>query len=613
MQSFSDQANPPPLKYGCVCSGVSVPTLAAKRLGWKTKFFSEIEKFPRAVLAHRYPQIPLHGDFTTIQKDTYGTVDLLVGGTPCQSFSVAGKRLGLDDPRGNLALEFGALAARLHALWLAFENVPGLLSSAKGEDFAALISAFTGIEYRPPATGWKNAGIVEGHADRWGVAWRILDAQYFGVAQRRRRLFVIGYRGDWRPAAAVLLEPDSMRGDSPPSRQTQKGVAALTATGVGTCGADDNQAQAGHLIPYNIIGSAQKGKNHAYKAETSGCVQHKGLAATGNESGTLIAGTIEAAGGRSRGAGINPGRLVCADVAETMRAGGNLTGGHRPPGTDVDTASTYLLAQTLTPTLTKNHYGDLEGREALLVAHTLRGDGFDASEDGTGRGTPLIPVAYRIAGDGCVFEEGNTTAPLTTATDPCANILAFSGKDDGRDVTLDLSPTLRSVNHDGSHANGGGQVAIAYPILEPGSRTGVSTTDPRAGSGIGEDGDPMYTLQAGKTHGIAVSLRGREGGATADLSGDTMPALRASQGGGDKPHVLLPSAVRRLTPEECELLQGMPTGYTRIPWRNKPSEVCPDGPRYKSIGNSMAVPCVRWIFDRLDHVHRILLQMEKAA
>jgi DNA (cytosine-5)-methyltransferase 1 len=287
MQSFSDQANPPPLKYGCVCSGVSAPTLAAKHLNWKTAFFSEIDKFPRAVLQHHYPSIPLHSDFTTIQKDTYGTVDLLVGGTPCQSFSVAGKRLGLDDPRGNLALEFVALAARLHALWLAFENVPGLLSSAKGEDFATFISAITGIEYRPPATGWKNAGIAEGRADRWGIAWRILDAQYFGVAQRRRRLFVIGYCGDWRPAAAVLLEPDSMRGDSPPSRQTQKSVAALTATGVGTCGADDNQAQAGHII----------------------------------------AGTLEAAGGRSGCADINPGRLICAEIAETMRAGGNKNGG----------------------------------------------------------------------------------------------------------------------------------------------------------------------------------------------------------------------------------------------------------------------------------------------
>ena len=596
MPSFNDQSRPPPLTYGCICSGISAPTLAAKHLGWKTRFFSEIEAFPRAVLKHHYPDTPLHGNFTTIQKETYGTVDLLVGGTPCQSFSVAGKRLGLDDPRGNLALEFGALASRLHALWMAFENVPGLLSSARGEDFAAFISAITGIDCRPPATGWKNAGIAAGTADRWGIAWRILDAQYFGVAQRRRRLFVIGYRGNWRPAAAVLLESDSMRGDSPPSRKAQANVAALTATGVGTCGADDNQAQAGHLL----------------------------------------AGTLDAAGARSGGAGINPGRLVCADVAETMRAGGNVTGGHRPHGTDVDTASTYLVAQAITPALTKNHYGDHESREGLLVAHTLRGEGFDASEDGSGRGTPLIPVAFRTAGDSCAFEEGDVTAPLTTGTDMNANVLGFSCKDDRRDCAENISPTLRSMNHDANHANGGGQVAVCYPLLEPGSRTGVSTTDVRAGIGIGDPQDPMFTLQAGKQHGIAVSIRGREGGATAELSGDVMPALRASQGGGDKPHVLLPSAVRRLTPIECERLQGMPDNYTLVPHgKNRAKDfrewleylrlritgltevdarlLAADGPRYKAIGNSMAVPCVKWIFDRLDLVHRNLLKVEEAA
>jgi DNA (cytosine-5)-methyltransferase 1 len=252
----------PPLTYGCVCSGISAPTLAAKPLGWKAKFFSELEAFPRAVLSHHYPQIPLHGDFTTINGDTYGTVDILIGGTPCQSFSVAGKRLGLDDPRGNLALEYVRLAERLDAQWMVFENVPGLLSNAAGKDFAVFISAVTGHEYGPPATGWQNSGIAAGKPGRFGIAWRILDAQYFGVAQRRRRLFVVGYRGDWRPAAAVLFESESVRGNPPPSRSTGKAVAALTATGVGTCGADDNQGQAGHLIP-ETAGALTSGGNGA--------------------------------------------------------------------------------------------------------------------------------------------------------------------------------------------------------------------------------------------------------------------------------------------------------------------------------------------------------------
>jgi len=252
------------------------------------------------------------------------------------------------------------------------------------------------------------------------------------------------------------------------------------------------------------------------------------------------------------------------------------------------------------------------------VAHTLKGEGFDASEDGTGRGTPLVHA-------------------LTTATDPNSHVL--------------MQP-------------------VAVPLQEVGKRTGVSTDDPRAGIGIGQDGDPMFTLQAGAQHGVAhavgvqasqsgvrlndtagtldanygprrhngvmvpvaqaVSLRGRDGGGTAELGGDIQNALRASQGGGDKPHVLAAigwdeelnasveqagtllrggdggrhdgvmqpnMAVRRLTPVECERLQGFPDGYTNIPWRGKPE--APDGPRYKALGNSMAVPVMRWIGKRI--------------
>jgi DNA (cytosine-5)-methyltransferase 1 len=478
---------------------------------------------------------------------------------------VAGKRLGLDDPRGNLALEYVRLAERLNAQWMVFENVPGLLSSASGEDFAAFISAVTGHEYRSPATGWENAGIAEGKPGRFGIAWRILDAQFFGVAQRRRRVFVVGYRGDWRPAAAVLFEPESVRGNPAPSRKKGKAVAALTANGVGTCGADDNQGQAGHLIPYNIIGDGQKGNNHAYPTEVSGCLQHKGLAATGNEAGTLIASTGE--------------------ISHCLNAGG---------------------------------MGRQDYETETLIAHTLRGDGFDASEDGTGRGTPLIvdPSLTPWEGQGTRIQDIAGTAPTLTSN-PAGG--------------MKLDPIL------------------TYPILEAGARTGKSTTDPRAGIGIGqagdpmftlqstkqhaiaypintqmalrgadtsnssregigtgEDGDPAFTLQANHSHAVALSLRGREGGSTAELSGDVMPSIRASQGGGDKPHILMPSAVRRLTPRECERLQGMPDDYTLIPWRKKPTAECPDGPRYKAIGNSMAVPCIGWILNRLDIINRAL-------
>ena len=193
------------MKYGSVCSGIEAATAAWHGLGWQPSFFSEIEPFPRAVLTHHYPHVPLHGDFTTIKGDQYESIQLLVGGTPCQSFSVAGLRNGLDDGRGNLALEFLRLAYRTRPRWLVWENVPGVLSSNGGRDFGSIIGGMVQLGY--------------------GVAYRILDAQFFGVAQRRRRVFVVGYLGDWRRAAAVLFERHSLQGHSAPRREAGESVA----------------------------------------------------------------------------------------------------------------------------------------------------------------------------------------------------------------------------------------------------------------------------------------------------------------------------------------------------------------------------------------------------
>jgi DNA (cytosine-5)-methyltransferase 1 len=272
-----------------------------------------------------------------------------------------------------------------------------------------------------------------------------------------------------------------------------------------------------------------------------------------------------------------------------------------------------------------------------LVTHALRGEGFDASEDGTGRGTPLVPVA-------------------------------FSAKDHGADATEDLSPTLRAMPHDVSHANGGGQMAVAIPLQEIGKRTGISTDDPRTGIGIGAIGDPMFTLQAGAQHGVAYPLDlrnarrdperrdqqnrqglglGEDGDPSPTIStafvpgvaayafqariarngrgdmgdvvnaltmsgetgkGDTAPCVAitdtlgvgSNQTSGFESEVVDASlSVRRLLPEECESLQGFPRGYTRIPWKKKPAEDCPDGPRYRALGNSMAVNVMRWIGERI--------------
>lgn len=408
--------------YGSVCSGIEAASVAWHPLGWRASFLSEIEAFPRAVLSHHYPEVPLHGDFTTIQAGEYEPIDLLVGGTPCQSFSIAGLRGGLDDDRGNLALEYLRLADRLRPRWLVWENVPGVLSSNGGRDFGAILGGMVELGY--------------------GFAYRVLDAQFFGVAQRRRRVFVVGYAGDWRRAAAVLFERHSLSGHPAPRREAGTSVAALTAQGVGTCGADDNQGQAGHLIP----------EGH------------------------------------------------CRETAPTLNAAfGSKLG------------------------LDNQH---IDSGAGMFVAYTLKGEGFDASEDGTGRGTPIVPVPFDTTQ---ITSGANYSNPK--AGDPCHPLAA------------------------GAHAP-----AVAFSIM------------------------PM---NSGK------DFKGRE----TDVA---QPVMAAGPAGGNQGgDYIVQSAVRRLTVEECEALQGFPRSYTLIPYRRG---LAADGPRYKALGNSMAVPVMRWIGERIVQV-----------
>lgn len=403
------------------CSGIGAPEMAAPWVDWR--FASEIAPFPREVLQQRFGYtIPadhnqgaplLWDDMAEVTPDLLRSrgiplPDLIVAGTPCQAFSVAGARKGLADKRGNLTLTFveilHAIAdarpdGKLAVLW---ENVPGVLSD-KGNAFGCFLGGIVGaVDALPcPADGsWPSEGMVEGPRAR--AAWCVLDAQWFGVAQRRRRVFVAVDFGNCVDPAAVLLEPDRLRGNSAPRREAWTAVAALTANGVGTCGADDNQAQAGHLTHHTLRGISDYG----------------------------------------------PG-LPC------MRAKG----------------------------------GDAGGGSELLVAHSLRGEGFDASEDGTGRGTPLVPVAFDCKGTQVQFSTDGT------------------------------HPTLRSMGHADSHQNGGGHAAVATPY-----------------------------------------------------------------------------AVRRLIPKECAKLQGFPPDHTAITVRGKPAS---DGPQYKALGNSMAVPVIAWIMERM--------------
>ncbi|QRY69218.1 DNA cytosine methyltransferase [Ensifer sp. PDNC004] len=412
------------MRYGSVCSGIEAATMAWHPLGWSPSFFSEIEAFPSAVLSHHYPTVPNLGDMTKFEEWPDHAIDLLVGGTPCQSFSVAGLRQGLADPRGNLMLTYLAIARRYQPRWLVWENVPGVLSSNGGRDFGTFIR------------GLEECG--------YHAAWRVLDAQYVrvdgferAVPQRRRRVFVVGYLGDWRRAAAVLFEPEGMRGDSAPSRkagQRPSPTISSRPTGGGGLGTDFDLD--GGLIPF----------------------------------------------------------------------GGNNTSGHIDGATAVNAHG--------------GPAGRLDFESETFVAHSLRAEGFDASEDGTGRGTPIVPVA---------------SYPLTSG----------------------MSASAARMPHEQG-------CLVAHAIQE----RAVSENLENGPQGKGFQADVAYTIEArNKVQAVQKDW-----------------------------------AVRRLTPRECERLQGFPDNFTNVPYRGKPAA---DGPRYKALGNSMAVNVMRWIGQRIQQVETI--------
>ncbi|MEG1925848.1 MAG: DNA cytosine methyltransferase, partial [Ruthenibacterium sp.] len=251
------------MRYGSVCSGVEAASLAWGKLGWQPVFFSEVEPFPCAVLHHRFgASRPLHGvgntnwdkqnnklplegtipndgDFTKIGDKYAGKIDILAGGTPCQSFSISGNRAGLGGVSG-LALDFIELAYKSKAKWVVWENVPGIFSSNGGRDFTAFLSGLAGQQIDVPVKGWKTAGLVRNvRTDRYGLAWRVLDAQYVrvdgfphAIPQRRRRVFVVGYFGDWRRAAEVLFEPKGLLGDTKPRRIKREKLASSSESGI---------------------------------------------------------------------------------------------------------------------------------------------------------------------------------------------------------------------------------------------------------------------------------------------------------------------------------------------------------------------------------------------
>lgn len=446
------------MNYLSVCSGIEAATCAWHPLGWNPIAFSEIEPFPSAVLAYHYPDVPNLGDMTKFKewKIEPGSVDILVGGTPCQSFSVAGLRRGLDDPRGNLMLTFGAIADYYKPRWLVWENVPGVLSSGGGRDFGTFLGMLGLIGY--------------------GFAYRILDAQFFRVAQRRRRVFVVGYLGDWRRAAAVLFESEGLRWDSPPSREARKVAPTISSSGAGTSRTGNSRTESDFLVT---------------SSHWDGDFPHPTLNQSAKGSGGVGASNQELFS--QRGAYLVPGNPVVMahgqGNAEVVRDG--------------------------SPSLTCNHE---------------------------------------------------------------APILAFDCKRNGAS-SKDVAPTLRSMNYDKSHANAGGQLAIAVRTANTGANGQVAHTLDRAqgqaigiqagalkenpsigpdGVGIRDDG-LSYTLEArAEVQAVAFAQNTRDEVRLQGGDGQIVGALAAEPGMKQTSYIKNGMAVRRLTPRECERLQGFP-------------------------------------------------------
>ncbi len=426
------------MRYLSVCSGMEAASVAWHPLGWQPVGLSEIEPFPCAILKYRFPNIPNHGSLTEYKQWPLepGAIDLLVGGTPCQSFSVAGLRKGLDDPRGNLALVFLGLADKLKPRWIVWENVPGVLSSAGGRDFGSFLGALVELGY--------------------GFAYRVLDAQHFGVPQRRRRVFVVACLGDWRAPAEVLLEPDCVRRDPKKGRAKGQGSAAGSEGGAG---ADHSEGcwWDGGQVSQTLDAVLQKGQTMPEKNRFPAVLQP-----LSHWDGSDVHPTLNQSAKGSGGVG--------ASNQELFSQGG-----------------------------------------AYLV--------------------PGQPIPFRKSKRACSTTDNETW------------------------VEADASNTLNNFDL--------GDTRTTHAVV-----------------------------------GAVYENHAQDSRVSGPLEVAPTVAAKFGTGGGNVPLVGA-MAVRRLTAVECERLQGFPDNWSRISWKGKPEDQCPDGPRYKACGNSMAVPVMRWIGERI--------------
>lgn len=488
------------MRYFSVCSGIEAASVAWHDMGWTPVGFSEIEPFPCEVLKQRFPHVKNYGDLTNYEQWDVGpgTADVLVGGPPCQAFSVAGLREGMADPRGNLSLIYFGLVKRLKPKWIVYENVPGLLSARSGSDFSALLSALAECGY--------------------GFAYRMLDAQHFGLAQRRQRIFIVGCRsGDWRHSAAVLFDGPGSFGHFKKGEEPWEETAPASGTGAGSPSRINCQ-------PDGISGTVTN-------------KWHKGSGGpAGDEHYNLVV------------RGVSNSHWDGSDIHPTLNQSNS---GNGSPGY----SNQELFAQ-----------GGSGLVPALPIAFKVRCGG----EYTGAKGGDVKP--NERGGTGMLHYEDKTFTVAATQDQFVATpqqLLYENHPNDSR-VTgpHDVAPTIAA-----RFGTGGGNVPFVQNVSAVAFQPGNLVR--RAGS---------------------------------DPSTEVFPTL-SKDSGDQNPHVALPMAVRRLLPSECEALQGFPKNWTQISWRGKPADQCPDGPRYKSIGNSMATNCMKWIGRRIQLVDDLVSEL----
>lgn len=528
------------INYISVCSGIEAASVAWHDMGWEPVAFSEIEPFPSEVLKNRFPNTPNWGDMTKFNTWPDANVNLLVGGTPCQSFSVAGLRQGLKDPRGNLMLTFLAIAERYKPKWIVWENVPGVLSSNGGKDFGSFLGALGELGY-----GW---------------AYRVLDAQWFGVAQRRKRVFVVGCLGDQRAAAEVLFESESVSRNPAPSREKRQAAAGSTEEGVG--GSVQWTSPNGKDLVGALRARDYKGIGNDDLSEG------RGLAISSWWDGGQTSSTITTRSGGQYMPDKDNFQAVIQPTIIDRAAFNQGTNAQYEPRIEQDETMSSLVARGPHAVAIQ---GNLIGRDAggpqgvgasnedlmytltkgdvHAVAHAFKIRGGSPTETGEYGGTP-----GKAAGKGYL---GSDELAFTLAATQDQQIAfrkskrAQSENDHETWVDDGVSNTLNSFDT--------GDVRTTHAVVAV--DTFNQTTNEHTSQTLGSSATDV------NHYGAVINP---------------------------------PMAIRRLTPVECERLQGFPDNWTQIPWKKKLAGECPDGPRYKACGNSMAVPVMRWIGQRIN-------------